>query len=75
MDRHAVIAGDPSFRAAHIDNKKLDLYAGYFTDVYNKAWAGHGGMKQLKLDQVKQMFQPNETIHGRKTDLVHLSQR
>jgi hypothetical protein len=57
MDRHAVIAGDPAYSAAHIDIKNLDLYAVYFTDVYNKAWSGHGGMKQLKLDQVKQMFQ------------------
>jgi len=56
MDRHAVIAADPSFRAAHISKKNLDLYAGYFTDVYNKAWAGHGGMKQLKLEQVKHLF-------------------
>jgi GNAT superfamily N-acetyltransferase len=56
MDRHAIIAADPAYRAAHIDIKKLDLYAAYFTEVYNKAWASHGGMKQLKLDQVKQLF-------------------
>ena len=57
MERHAVIAADPAYRAAHIDIKKLDLYAAYFTEVCNKAWSGHGGMKQLKLDQVKHMFQ------------------
>jgi len=56
MARHAIVAADPHYRAAHIDIKKLDLYAGYFTEVYNKAWAGHGGMKLLKLDQVKHMF-------------------
>ena len=56
LDRHAIVAADPSYRAAHIEIRKLDLYAGYFTEVYNKAWAGHGGMKQMKLDQVKNMF-------------------
>ena len=56
MERHALVASDPAFRAAHMDKKQMDFYAGYFTDVYNKAWAGHGGMKQLKLDQVKHMF-------------------
>jgi hypothetical protein len=57
MDRHAVIAADPAYRADHARKKDLDLYAGYFTDVYNQAWAGHGGMKQLKLEQVKHLFQ------------------
>jgi hypothetical protein len=56
MDRHALVAADPGFRAAHIDKRDLDRYAGYFTEVYNKAWAGHGGMKQMKLDQVKHLF-------------------
>ncbi len=56
MDRHEVVAADPSYRAAHINIRDLDRYAGYFTEVYNKAWAGHGGMKQMKLDQVKQLF-------------------
>lgn len=56
MDRHAVIAADPSYRAAHISKKNLETYAGFFTEVYNKAWAGHGGMKQMKLDQVKHLF-------------------
>jgi hypothetical protein len=56
MDRHAIIAADPAYRAAHIHKKNLDLYAEYFTEVYNKAWAGHGGMKQMKTDQVKHLF-------------------
>jgi hypothetical protein len=56
MDRHAVIAADPAYRAAHMHKKNMDLYAGYFTDIYNQAWAGHGGMKQLKLEQVKHLF-------------------
>jgi hypothetical protein len=56
MDRHALVAADSAYRADHIDIHNLDLYAGYFTEVYNKAWAGHGGMKQMKLEQVKHLF-------------------
>ena len=56
MDRAAQVAVDPGFRAIHARKKELDLYAGYFTEIYNKAWAGHGGLKQLKTDQVKHMF-------------------
>ena len=56
MDRYAIVAADPAYRAAHIHIRDLDKYAGYFTEVYNKAWAGHGGMKQMKPDQVKQLF-------------------
>jgi len=56
MERHAHVAADPAYRAAHMDIKQMDLYAEYFTEVYNKAWAGHGGMKQLKREQVQQMF-------------------
>ena len=56
MERHALVAADPSYRAEHIRKNNLTLYAGYFTEVYNKAWAGHGGIKQLKIDQVKHLF-------------------
>jgi hypothetical protein len=56
MDRYEIVATNPAYRADHIDKKHLDRYAGYFTEVYNKAWAGHGGMKQMKLDQVKHLF-------------------
>ena len=70
MERHAQIAADPAYRAAHIHKKNLDLYAGYFTEVYNKAWAGHGGMKQLKTGPGKTLVPADETIYGRKADLV-----
>jgi hypothetical protein len=34
----------------------LDKFAADFTTVYNKAWAGHGGLKQMSVEQVKLMF-------------------
>jgi hypothetical protein len=54
--RHELLAKDPGFTARHIRKNALDIYAQDFTTVYNKAWAGHGGLKELKLEQVKGMF-------------------
>ena len=46
-ERHDRIAQIPGFRAEHIRKNKLEKYAADFTEVYNQAWAGHGGLKQL----------------------------
>lgn len=55
-DRHAVCAKDPNFSSAHIKKDQLDKFAADFTTVYNKAWAGHGGLKQLEEKVVRKMF-------------------
>src|SRR5258706_3325123 len=55
-ERHALCAKDPGFRAAHIKKNQLDKFAKDFTIVYNKAWAGHGGLKQLDEKVVRKMF-------------------
>lgn len=54
--RHAALASDPDLKAVHIDKSRLDDFANDFVTVYNKAWAGHGGLKQLTLPQVKKLF-------------------
>ena len=56
FDRHATVATDPGFSARHIRKDQLARYAEDFTIVYNKAWAGHGGLKQLSKEQVMIMF-------------------
>ena len=55
-DRHAQCAKDPNFSAEHIKKDQLDKFARDFTIVYNKAWAGHGGLKQLEEKVVRKMF-------------------
>ncbi len=55
-ERHNLIASDPDFSARHLKINKLEKFAHDFTEVYNKAWAGHGGMKELSFEQVKFMF-------------------
>ncbi len=62
MERYNQLIVDKNYTAEHIDKKKLDKYANDFTVIYNKAWAGHGGMKQIKVDQIKLMFQKMKQI-------------
>lgn len=54
--RHAAIAADENFSAAHIQRNRIEKFAADFTTVYNKAWAGHGGIKQLDEKVVINMF-------------------
>lgn len=65
-DRHAECAKDPNFSSAHIRKDQLDKFARDFTIVYNKAWAGHGGMKQLEEKLVRKMFQSMKPVMDEK---------
>lgn len=65
-ERHARISQDPGFRAEHIQKKRLEKYAEDFTEVYNSAWAGHGGLKQLHKDQVIVMFRKMKPVMDEK---------
>lgn len=62
LERHAKLAKDPAFSAKYIDKNQLEKYAGDFTIAYNKAWAGHGGLKELKKDQVIMMFKKMKPV-------------
>lgn len=62
VQRHDRLAEDPAFRARHIELKNLSKYARDFTEIYNKAWAGHGGMKQLRFEQVNHMFREMKAV-------------
>jgi hypothetical protein len=55
-ERHALCAADSNFKSLHIKKNQLERFATDFTTIYNKAWAGHGGLKELKKDQVMLMF-------------------
>jgi hypothetical protein len=61
-DRHAACAKDPNFSSAHIKKDQLDKFAADFTIVYNKAWAGHGGLKQLEEKVVRKMFRSMKPV-------------
>lgn len=55
--RHTEIASEGHYTARTIDKAQLDRYAADFTYIYNKAWAGHAGNKQLEERTVRKLFQ------------------
>jgi hypothetical protein len=66
FERHANCAADPAFSAAHIKKDQLEKFAVDFTKVYNAAWGGHGGLKELKKDQVLLMFKKMKPVMDEK---------
>jgi hypothetical protein len=65
-ERHTLYAGDPAFSARYIDKKNLQKFAVDFATIYNKAWAGHGGLKELKPEQVSLMFRKMKPVMDEK---------
>jgi hypothetical protein len=61
-DRHAALAQDSNFSARYIQKSQLEKFARDFTIVYNKAWAGHGGLKELSNQIVLKMFKAMKPV-------------
>ncbi len=61
-ERHALIAQNQDIHARHIDKSNLEKFASDFTIVYNKAWAGHGGLKEIKKEVVLKMFRQMKPV-------------
>jgi len=61
-DRHDACAADPNFSAVHIKKDQLRKFARDFAYVYNKSFAGHGGMKELPEPVVQKMFQSMKAV-------------
>lgn len=61
-ERHAALAKDSGFSAENIKMNDLDKYARDFTIAYNKAWAGHGGLKQMEEKVVRKMFESMKAV-------------
>ena len=66
FDRHAECEKDPNFSSKHIRKNQLSKFADDFTIVYNKAWAGHGGLKQLDKKVVLKMFESMKPVMDEK---------
>ncbi len=64
--RHADCAKDPNFSSSHIRKDQLEKFANDFTTVYNKAWAGHGGLKELDKKVVLKMFKSMKPVMDEK---------
>ena len=65
-ERHAVYDNNPDFSSKHIKKDQLESFAADFATVYNKAWAGHGGLKQMAKEQVLLLFKTMKPVMDEK---------
>ena len=65
-ERHDAIEADKNFSSSHLHKNNIEKYVRDFVTVYNKAWAGHGGLKQLAYEQVLHMFKTMRPIMDEK---------
>jgi hypothetical protein len=62
IERHAMLSKDPDYRAVHIQKSRLTQFAKDFAYVYNKAWAGHGGGKEIEERVAIKMFEKMKPV-------------
>lgn len=62
LERYNILASTPGMCVKTIRKNQLEKFAADFTTVYNKAWAGHGGLKQLAVEQVIVMFKKMKPV-------------
>lgn len=60
--RYEELSQDPNYSYQHIRKSNLEKYIKDFAYIYNKAWAGHGGGKQLEERVVAKMFAQMKSV-------------
>jgi hypothetical protein len=65
-ERHDALEKMGGFSASTIKKDQLGKFAADFATVYNKAWAGHGGLKQMEPKQVLVMFNKMKPVMDEK---------
>lgn len=61
-ERAERILKDPSFSFRHLEKNKLEKYTEDFRQVYNKAWAKHGGVPEMPLSQARSIMKKLKPI-------------
>lgn len=62
IDRYKSFVDNPDISMQLMKKNQLEKFAADFTVIYNKAWAGHGGLKQLAKEQVLIMFKKMKPV-------------
>lgn len=65
-NRHAAMAADPAFSSSHLKKNQMEKYVKDFVHVYNKAWAGHGGNKEMGFQQAMKLFKQMKPVMDEK---------
>lgn len=66
FNRHKEVAATPGFSFATIKKNQLEKFAEDFVTIYNKAWAGHGGLKQMAKEQALVLFKKMKPVMDEK---------
>lgn len=53
---------NPDYEFRHITKKEYPKVHEYFHTIYNKAWAGHGGVKEMPLKAAKALFKTMKPV-------------
>lgn len=64
--RHDEISKNPDYKAVHIKANELEKFAKDFVHVYNTAWAGHGGLKEMDYQTAITMFKSMKAVMDEK---------
>ncbi len=56
LDMHARVKRNSAITAQRMKVRNLEKYAADFTEVYNRAWAQHGGGKEISKAQTLKLF-------------------
>ncbi len=62
FQRHKLVEEDGNFSFKTIKKNQLEKFAEDFSIIYNKAWAGHGGLKQMSKEQVHLLFKKMKPV-------------
>ncbi len=59
---HAKHSKNPAISAKPMRKNQLEKFAKDFTEIYNKAWAGHGGGKEIEFSKTLKMFKSMKPV-------------
>lgn len=60
-----IIGQNPDFKVSNMQGVPLAKIAEYFLEVYNSAWGGHEGFKNMRLEQAKTIINSMKLIMDR----------
>lgn len=61
-ERHDRFRDKPEYTARQIEMNRIEKYAADFVAIYNAAWAQHGEVKEITLENVVKMFSKMKPI-------------
>ncbi len=65
IKKASMLSHDAKFRVTNMRGVKLEKIAEYFLEVYNSAWGGHEGFKNMRLEQARSIIHSMKVIMDR----------